>query len=227
MSAEANPPPQPSFPPSALPEVLPIFPLMGVLLLPRGRLPLNIFEPRYISMVEDALGNGRLIGMIQPTVSENQEPFPPVYNVGCAGRVTSFTETEDGRFLIGLTGVCRFSVREELPIERGYRRVKPDWETFLSDITDTDEVEIDRDKLTGVLRSYFELHGIAADWNAVQNTGSEALISSLAMICPLAPNEKQALLEAPDLPARAELLMALLEMASMPQAVESEAVARH
>jgi Lon protease-like protein len=227
MSATSKPSPQPAFPPSALPEVLPIFPLAGVLLLPRGRLPLNIFEPRYLAMIEDALAHQRLVGMVQPTISEAQEPFPPVYHIGCAGRITSFTETEDGRFLIGLTGVCRFAIVEELPIERGYRRVKPDWESFLADITETDEAEIDRDKLIGVLRGYFKLHGIAADWNAVQNTNNETLVSSLAMICPLAPNEKQALLEAPDLRARAELLMTLLEMASMPQAAEVEGGARH
>src|SRR5262249_12440899 len=104
--------------PSALPDVLPIFPLAGVLLLPRGRLPLNIFEPRYLSMVEDALGKGRLIGMVQPTVSETQEPLPPTYHIGCAGRITSFSETEDGRFLINLSGLCRFRILEELPIER-------------------------------------------------------------------------------------------------------------
>jgi len=227
MSAATTPPPAPALAPSALPEVLPIFPLTGVLLLPRGRLPLNIFEPRYLAMVEDALGHGRLIGMVQPTVSETQEAFPPVYHIGCAGRITSFTETEDGRFLIGLVGVCRFTITEELPIERGYRRVRPDWESYLADIGSTDETEIDRDKLFGILRHYFKLHNIAADWNAVQNTNNETLVSSLAMICPLAPNEKQALLEAADLRARAELLMALLEMASMPQAAEVEGGARH
>src|ERR1700679_2510747 len=107
----------PSLTPSALPEVLPLFPLSGVLLLPRGRLPLNIFEPRYLAMIEGALANGRLIGMVQPSAAETQEPFPPVYHIGCAGRITSFTETEDGRFLISLTGICRFIIAEELPVE--------------------------------------------------------------------------------------------------------------
>lgn len=217
----------PAITPSALPEVLPLFPLTGVLLLPRGRLPLNIFEPRYLSMVEEALGHGRLIGMVQPSISETQEPLPPLYHVGCAGRITSFTETEDGRFLIGLTGICRFRIREEMPIERGYRRARADWEDFLTDIGEPEEAEIDREKLLGILRGYFKLHGIAADWNAVQNTNNDTLVSSLAMICPLAPNEKQALLEAPDLRSRADLLMALLEMASMPAATEVEGAARH
>src|SRR6202789_1077185 len=102
-----------------LPEEFPVFPLSQALLLPRGRLPLNIFEPRYLAMVEDALAHGRLIGMVQPSIPETQEPLPPLYHVGCAGRITSFTETEDGRFLIGLTGLCRFRIRDELPIEHG------------------------------------------------------------------------------------------------------------
>lgn len=216
-----------TFAPSALPEELPIFPLSGVLLLPRGRLPLNIFEPRYIAMVEAALAQSRLIGMVQPSVADSQEPLPPVYHIGCAGRITSFTETDDGRFLLSLTGICRFTIVKELPIEHGYRRVKPEWERFLSDIGSAEEAEIDREKLLGILRGYFKLQGIAADWNAVQNTNNETLISSLAMICPLAANEKQALLEAPDLAARAEMLMALLEMASMPAATEAEGTARH
>ena len=217
----------PNITPSALPETLPIFPLAGVLLLPRGRLPLNIFEPRYLAMIEAALGQGRLIGMVQPSAADTNEPLPPIYHIGCAGRITSFTETEDGRFLINLTGICRFRITEELPLEHGFRRVKPDWEKYLSDIGPAEEAEIDREKLLGVLRGYFKMHGIAADWNAVQNTNNETLISSLAMICPLAANEKQALLEAPDLHKRGELLMALLEMASMPQAVEVEGAARH
>jgi uncharacterized protein len=223
MSAATSPSPSPS----ALPDTLPIFPLSGVLLLPRGRLPLNIYEPRYLAMTEAALANGRLIGMVQPNVPESADPLPPIYHIGCAGRITSFTETEDGRFLISLTGICRFRIAEELPLEKGFRRVKPNWDDFITDIGTTDEAEIDRDKMLGVLRSYFKLHGIAADWNAVQNTSNETLVSSLAMICPLAPNEKQALLEAPNLIKRAELLVALLEMASMPQATEIEGAARH
>lgn len=218
----------PIFPPSALPAVLPVFPLTGVLLLPRGRLPLNIFEPRYIEMVEYALAHGRLLGMVQPSIPENQAPVPPIYHIGCAGRITSFTETEDGRFLISLTGVCRFKVTGELPGEHaGFRLVHSNWDEFLADLGSTEETDIDRAKLLGVLRGYFKMHNIAADWNAVQNTNNETLISSLAMICPFAPNEKQALLEARDLRARGNLLMALLEMASMAQTAETEDTARH
>ncbi|HUY68148.1 MAG TPA: LON peptidase substrate-binding domain-containing protein [Alphaproteobacteria bacterium] len=226
MSAESTSSSSVTEAPSALPEVLPIFPLAGALLLPRGRLPLNIFEPRYVAMIEDALGHGRLIGMVQPT-AEIEGEAPPLYTIGCAGRITSFTETDDGRFLIGLTGLCRFAVAEELePDRRGYRRVRPDWQNFLADLGGADDSEIDRERLLGILRNYFKMQSIAADWNAVQGTGNEMLVSSLAMICPLAPNEKQALLEAPDLRRRAELLVALLEMASMPSA-EAEGAARH
>ncbi len=214
MSSSASPS---TFAPSALPEILPIFPLAGVVLLPRGRLPLNVFEPRYLAMIEDALGHGRLIGMIQPTISEDEMPVPPLYQVGCAGRISSFTETDDGRFLVNLTGVCRFQVTEELPQLRGYRRIKPEWKNFQGDVGPIEETEFDRASLMSVLRPYFKAHGIAADWNAVQNTTGEMLISSLAMICPLEPSEKQALVEAPNLDARAKLLITLLEMASVPQ----------
>lgn len=210
----------------ALPDILPIFPLAGAVLLPHARLPLNIFEPRYISMIEDVLGQGRLIGMVQPNAAEGQEgTSPPIFSVGCAGRITSFNETDDGRFLIGLAGVCRFSILEELPLDKPYRRVRPDWQKYAIDLMEPEDISYDRKRLLAVLQYYFKLHGIAADWNAVQNTPNDLLISSLVMICPLAPNEKQALLEAPDLSTRADMLIALLEMASMPQS-ESDG-ARH
>jgi len=210
----------------ALPDVLPIFPLAGAVLLPHARLPLNIFEPRYVSMIEDVLGQGRLIGMVQPNATEGQEgTSPPIFSVGCAGRITSFNETDDGRFLIGLAGICRFSIVEELPLDKPYRRVRPDWQKYAIDLMEPEDVSYDRKRLLAVLQYYFKLHGIAADWNAVQNTPNDLLISSLVMICPLAPNEKQALLEAPDLSTLADMLIALLEMASMPQS-ESDG-ARH
>jgi Lon protease-like protein len=204
--------------PILLPETLPIFPLSNAVLLPRSRLPLNIFEPRYMAMIEDVLGKGRIIGMIQPNAPDGAEgTTSPIFNVGCAGRITSFNETEDGRFLIGLTGVCRFTVAQELPLEKPYRQVIADWKKFTSDMDPPEDSDIDRKRLATVLQHYFKLQGIAADWNAVQNTPNDLLISSLVMICPLAPNEKQALLEAPDLHTRADMLMALLEMASLPQ----------
>lgn len=205
-----------AYAPSTLPDVLPIFPLAGVILLPRARLPLNIFEPRYLSMVEDTLAtSGRLVGIIQPHMPEGLSGVaPPVYSVGCAGRITSFDETDDGRYLIGLTGVVRFEVKEELPLEQLYRRVRPCWEKYGDDQTQPDETSFDRDKLLPVLQNYFRLKQIEADWKAIQNTPGELLISSLAMICPLEPNEKQALLEAVGLKERAALLTSLLEMAT-------------
>lgn len=187
------------------------------MLLPRGRLPLNIFEPRYISLVEDALGQGRFIGIIQPSSPEDRTPVPSLYNVGCAGRINSFSETDDGRFLINLYGICRFSVADEYPLQRGYRRVRPDWTKYLADIGPEDETMFDRARLLSVLRHYFKANDIAADWGAVQDADGETLVTSLAMMCPLESSEKQALIEAPDLVARAKLLITLLEMACLPQ----------
>ncbi|MFY9287279.1 MAG: LON peptidase substrate-binding domain-containing protein [Alphaproteobacteria bacterium] len=217
-----------AFAPSNLPDEIPVFPLSGVILLPRARLPLNIFEPRYLAMVDDVLAKGRIIGMIQPSsldVQDNQPP--PLFNIGCAGRITSFNETEDGRFLIGLTGISRFALTEELPQDKPYRRARVSWQKFASDLSEPEDIEVDRKRLNSILQNYFKLQGIAADWNAVQNTTNEMLVSSLVMICPLAPNEKQALLEAPNVYARAEMLMALLEMASLPQSGEVEAGIKH
>lgn len=217
-----------AFVPAALPEVLPIFPLSGVVLLPQARLPLNIFEPRYLAMVEDALGHERMIGVIQPSVPESPaQKVPPVYRVGCAGRITSFTETDDGRFLIALTGMCRFTVSEELPIERPWRRVRTDWTEFLDDLKPAAETSIDRERLLTALQPYFREEGINLDRQVVENAPDDVLVSSLVMICPLEPNEKQALLEAPDLSARAELLTVLLEMACMQGQGEGEGSAKH
>jgi Lon protease-like protein len=215
--------------PSSLPQELPIFPLTGVVLLPRAKLPLNVFEPRYLAMIEDALAQpGRMIGIIQPNAPEDKNVIaPPIYKIGCAGRIVSFNETDDGRFMIGLAGVCRFEVAGELPTGKPYRRVRPDWRKFLPDLDTPAISHIDRKHLTIVLQHYFKVQNIDADWRAMQNTPDELLVSSLVMICPLAPNERQALLEAPDLFARAELLIALLEMASVPQANEGDAGVRH
>ena len=211
----------------ALPEVLPIFPLTGVLLLPRGRLPLNIFEPRYLAMVRDALGGERLIGMVQPSdpQDDNRGPRgarsgpgganPPVYPIGCAGRVTQFSEADDGRFMITLTGVSRFRIAEELPLLSGYRRIVPDWRLFEHDRDMPEVPEFDRARLIRGLQSYFAQRQLSADWSAVEKAPSEHLITSLAMACPFAPSEKQALLEAPDLGERARLLTTLVEMAAV------------
>jgi hypothetical protein len=198
---------------AALPAILPIFPLTGVLLLPRGRLPLNIFEPRYLAMTRDALAGERLIGMVQPSNPAGSASNPPVYPTGCAGRITSFAETEDGRFLITLTGTSRFRIREELPLLEGYRRVVPEWREFARDLENEDEAGFDRDRLLRGLRAYFQQHQISADWDAVTAVPGERLVTSMAMICPFEPSEKQALLEAPDLDERARLLTAIVEMA--------------
>ena len=205
--------------PSALPEILPIFPLSGAVLLPRSRLPLHVFEPRYLAMIDDVLGTqGRMIGMIQPSgeADKTSDALPPIYSVGCAGRITSFAETEDGRLMIGLTGVCRFEVKEELKQQNPYRQVLPIWEKFLGDMQEPQDVAIDHNRLSEVLKPYFKTQSIEADWATIEDMSDETLISTLAMICPLAPNEKQALLEAPDLATRAAMLMTLLEMASVP-----------
>ncbi|HJU16300.1 MAG TPA: LON peptidase substrate-binding domain-containing protein [Stellaceae bacterium] len=214
-------------PGAALPDILPVFPLPGVLLLPRGRLPLNIFEPRYLAMTRDALAGERLIGMIQPLDPVLREQNPPLYQTGCAGRITSFTETDDGRYLITLTGISRFRIREELPLLEGYRRVVPDWSVFAQDRGGEAEGHFERDRLVQGLRAFFQRHAIAADWEAIAKTPGERLVTSIAMICPFAPSEKQALLEAPDLDERARLLTAIIEMAAAGPPQEGADTPRH
>jgi Lon protease-like protein len=199
-----------------LPRAIPVFPLAGVLLLPGGRLPLNIFEPRYLTMTQDALAAPeRLIGMIQPQDPASPLHEPPIWPVGCAGRISSFAETDDGRFLITLSGVCRFRVARELDGVRGYRRVEADWSGFAADMTDAmvPSGALDRGRLAGALKAYFRQNGIDANWEAIERTPDDRLVTSLAMICPFGPREKQALLEAPDLTDRAKMLLALIEMA--------------
>jgi len=195
-----------------LPSTIPVFPLTGVLLLARGRLPLNVFEPRYLAMTADALRTDRLIGMIQPQTTEAGVLAPPVYRTGCAGRIVSFEETEDGRYLITLKGVCRFDVQAELESLRGYRRMQVDWTPYREDFT-IGESCIDRERLFTVLKQYFTSEGIQADWDAIRETPDDKLVTALAMLCPFEPSEKQALLETPSLRARSEVLTALVEMA--------------
>lgn len=213
--------------PETLPSALPVFPLPGVLLLPRGRLPLNIFEPRYLALVEDAMAAGRLMGMIQPLDPSCRTRCPALYETGCAGRITNFSETEDGRLLITLSGLSRFRVVRELPMERGYRRVQPAWERFAGDLDGEPAAGLDRARLLAGLRPYFKAQGISANWDAIEGTPDERLVTSLAMICPFEPSEKQALLEAPDLAERARLLIALIEMAILDNRDNDSAVHRH
>lgn len=197
-----------------LPAILPIFPLSGVLLLPRGPLPLNIFEPRYLAMTSDVLAQPqRLIGMVQPESGQENRSVPSVYRIGCAGRITQFQETDDGRYLITLTGVCRFRVLEEMAGVKGYRRVKADWADFAHDLEEEEAGGFDRDRLIAPLKAYFKAQKIEANWDAIRDTPDDRLVNSLAMVCPFTPAEKQALLVAPDLPKRAEVLTTLLEMA--------------
>lgn len=204
-----------------LPQVLPIFPLGGVLLLPGGRLPLNIFEPRYLAMFDDAMASNRLIGMVQPVEDGSEGDVPKVYETGCAGRITSFNETDDGRYLVTLSGLIRFDVVRELPSD-SYRRVEPGFARFRDDM-DEDTAAIDRERLVKVLGAYFEANAIEGDWEAIEETGDERLVTSLAMICPLGAPEKQALLEAMSLTERAETLTAIMEMATHSGDGESEA----
>jgi Lon protease-like protein len=212
---------------AALPAILPIFPLTGVLLLPRGRLPLNIFEPRYLAMTRDALAGDRLIGMVQPSDPGASSSNPTVYPTGCAGRITSFSETEDGRFLITLTGTCRFRIREELPLLEGYRRIVPEWGEFVRDLESELEPGFDRERLLRGLKTYFQKHQISADWDAIGLVAGERLVTSVAMICPFEPSEKQALLEASDLEKRAQLLTAIVEMAVVNRPSDGGTGARH
>jgi Lon protease-like protein len=205
-----------------------------VLLLPRGRLPLNIFEPRYLAMTKDALGGERLIGMVQPSEPQDDNrgrggsANPPVYPIGCAGRITAFSETNDGRNLVTLTGVSRFRIRDELPLLSGYRRVVADWAPFARDRDPTDEPGFDRERFARALKGYFAQRQISADWEAIEKAPGEHLLTSIAMLCPFAPSEKQALLEAADLEERARLLVALIEMATIePTTTEETGGTRH
>lgn len=197
-----------------LPLELPIFPLSGVLLLPDATLPLNVFEPRYLNMVEDALGNGRVIGMVQPKVAEMESPEgePVVYETGCAGRIISFAETGDGRFAITLLGLCRFNVVSELPLESGYRRIAPDYSPYFDDLSDDMSSVTNRDTLLKTVQAYFIANGIDADWDSIEQAADSALVTTLSMLCPFAPSEKQALLECDNTLARGELLGSLMAL---------------
>lgn len=194
-----------------LPEVIPVFPLPGALLLPRARLPLNIFEPRYLAMLDDALrSDHRLIGMVQPYESTTLPPR--LHVIGCAGRVTSLSETEDGRYLIALTGISRFRMVGELDGFAPYRRVKAEWSDFVADLSPIDEApEFCRKDFLAVLRRYFKVVHLVSDWDSLSEANPELLINSLAMMCPFAVEEKQALLEAPRLSDRVETLTALMQ----------------
>jgi Lon protease-like protein len=203
---------------SDLPLVIPVFPLDGVLLLPGGQLPLNIFEPRYLNMFDDAMSGERIIGMIQTrglSAQGAEAHHPTLAPIGCAGRVTSFAETGDGRYIVTLTGVCRFRVGAELSVMSPYRQVRADFSAFAADLRE--DAESDRSPgaaatLLAALRRYLDHRGLAIDWTSAETAPSDALINSLAMALPFEPMEKQALLEAPTLADRRQTLVALLEI---------------
>ncbi len=194
----------------ALPDVLPVFPLRGVILFPGAQLPLNVFEPRYRNMTLDALGAGRLIGMIQPDPRSTDETA--LCPVGCAGRITVFSETGDGRFLIVLTGLSRFRIARELSSRGGYRRVEPDWSPFRGDLAPSVLAAHAAEGLLDAARGWASLHGVRLDPAGLRPLAPGSLVDVLAMNLPFAPEQKQALLEAPSAASRAELLRALLEV---------------
>lgn len=204
---------------ASLPARIPVFPLAGVLLLPGGKLPLHIFEPRYRDMVRDALDGERLIGMVQPTDPACPHRRPELYRTGCAGRIVEERKTEDGRYYVALHGLCRFRIVEELAVETRYRQVRADWTPYRADVGAPDEDgRVDRARLLPALRAYLQLAGIPADWKAVEGAPSAALVNYLSMICPFSPSEKQALLEAGDVVERGRVMTALIEMAVLAKA---------
>ncbi|MGE3830648.1 MAG: LON peptidase substrate-binding domain-containing protein [Parvibaculaceae bacterium] len=201
--------------PADLPRELKVFPLPGALLLPRAELPLNIFEPRYLEMVEAAMAGDRLIGMIQPEDEEaDLAGSPGLCRVGCAGRVTSYAETPDNRILITLTGVSRFVIVKEIEAAMPYRQVVADFTPFASDLVSENKADdVDRPGLLKVFRDYLDANEMSADWEQVNAASTETLVNTLSLLAPYAPRDKQALLEAPDLKSRADVLIALTEMA--------------
>jgi Lon protease-like protein len=200
-----------------LPATLAIFPLEGAVLFPHGHLPLHVFEPRYRNLVEEALQGGRVFGMIQPR-QDCPHPVPddaPLFDTGCAGRIVSFSETDDGRFLITLKGLCRFRVARELPLHRGFRLVTPDFSPFVHDLCDYSDDGLDKDALLTAARCYLELKGIGCDWAAAAAAPAPALVTTFAMTCPFEPREKQALLESENLAACGSMLISLFRMAAL------------
>lgn len=204
-----------------LPGTLGVFPLTGVLLLPRGQLPLNVFEPRYLALVDAAMSGTRLIGMIQPTEHEDKTLKPALSQIGCAGRITSYREADDGRYLITLSGICRFKVATELAVTTPYRQVQAEFGPFAGDLASESDTDFPRERLLAALKTYLSRRDLKADWRSVMSAPAEILVNALAMLCPFEPAEKQALLEAPSWTERVGTLMALLEMSSSNQGSSS------
>lgn len=200
--------------PADLPQKLPVFPLPGALLLPRADLPLNIFEPRYLEMIADALSGERMIGIIQPRDDSDTAERPDLMKVGCAGRITSYAETPDGRMLVTLTGVSRFSIKSELTVDTAYRQVVANFKPFAIDLVmDLGAAEVNRPALLTAFKDYLTANNMSADWSEINAASTEVLVNTLSLLAPYPASEKQALLEAPDLKTRADVLVALTEMA--------------
>ncbi len=203
---------------SDLPRVIPVFPLPGALLLPGGHMPLHIFEPRYRAMIQDVLAGPRIIGMMQPRNPNQKAKVQDLYGIGCAGRVQAFRETDDGRFYITLKGTCRFAVVEELDAGTPYRQTVVTYARYHADMLPGGDVPVDREKLMPALREFLTRFEVKIDWEALEKVPDDALVRSLAMMCPFEPNEKQALLEAETPTDRGTLVTALIEMAIVPEA---------
>lgn len=197
--------------PADLPQTLPLFPLQGAILFPRGVMAINVFEPRYLNLVDDALAAERLIGLIQPAVGEEGESVPRLADVGAAGRITSFSETDDGRYLISLTGICRFDLEQELEAGAPYRQALVNYEPFAADFAQAHGRSIDRAGLIASLKAYARQHGFQVDWDSVDNAPTETVVNVASQICPFDAVAKQALLETVTLEERARALVALLE----------------
>jgi Lon protease-like protein len=211
--------------PVDLPEIIPVFPLPGALLLPRGQMPLNIFEPRYLAMIDDALRDGhRLIGMIQPDATQaGAADKPSLFKIGCLGRITQLSESGDGRYLLELTGVARFRIEQELPVKTEYRQCRVTYAPFADDfIARKGETAVDRDAVLVALRAFMKANKLEADWEGIDQAPNEALVNALSMMSPYGAPEKQALLEAPDLKTRAELLVAITEIELAKKNTEGE-----
>jgi uncharacterized protein len=211
--------------PADLPETIPVFPLAGALLLPRGQMPLNVFEPRYLEMVDDSLRDGhRLIGMVQPDPAHPGTPErPALYKIGCVGRITQIAETGDGRYLLQLTGVARFRIVEELDVATGYRQCRVDFIPFADDfVARRGEEQVDRKAVLDALTDFLKANNLKADWEGIESASNEALVNALAMMSPFDAAEKQAMLEAPDLKTRAEILVAVTEIALAKSNTEGE-----
>jgi uncharacterized protein len=201
-----------------LPDVLPVFPLRGAILLPRASLTLNVFEPRYLALIDYALANERLVGVVQPGPDTGTEESPegksfPLRRIGCAGRITAFNETDDGRVMVTLSGIARFQLGADVSTDAPFRMGAVDFTPYPSDfVSGHGEEEVDRPHLIATLRSYLEANNLNADWDRINSANTERLVNTLAILSPYGPEEKQALLEAGDLRARADALIALAEI---------------